>query len=187
MTIVTQAVEAGGMAPPATIRVWDPFVRAFHWTLVVLFASAFLSGDEVEWLHLSAGYEIVGLVLLRIAWGFVGPPHARFRAFVRPPREALAYLVDVVLLRPRRYIGHNPIGGVMIMVLLAMLGGLSATGYLMTTDAFWGAKWIEETHEALAYAMIGLITLHVCGVILASVTHRENLVKSMFTGRKRLD
>lgn len=185
MTLVTDTTVAGGATPPATTKVWDPFVRMFHWSLAGLFAIAFLTGDEVEWLHLAAGYGIVGLLAFRTAWGFIGPRHARFADFVRPPREVLAYVREVVFLRPRRYIGHNPAGGMMVVALLIMLVGISVTGYMMTTDEFWGAKWVEEAHEALSNAMLGLIALHVLGVIVSSLMHGENLVKAMFTGRKR--
>jgi cytochrome b len=185
MSFITETIEAGRVTQPATVNVWDPFVRVFHWSLVTLFVIAFLTGDEIEWLHLAAGYGIVALLALRIVWGFVGPRHARFSDFVRPPREVLAYVRDVLLLRPRRYLGHNPAGGVMIVALLTTFVATSVTGVMMTTYAFWGAKWVEEVHEALAYSMLGLIALHVLGVVVSSVMHRENLVKAMFTGRKQ--
>jgi cytochrome b len=87
--------------------------------------------------------------------------------------------------RAPRFLGHNPAGGVMILALLAMLIGISATGFMMTTDPFWDAEWVEELHEALVYASLGLIALHVAGVVVSSVEHGENLVKAMITGRKR--
>ncbi len=89
MSVITDTIEAGGVTPPATVKVWDPFVRVFHWSLVALFAITFLTGDDIEWLHLAAGYGTIGLIALRIVWGFVGPRHARFSDFVRPPREVL--------------------------------------------------------------------------------------------------
>lgn len=180
-----KAHEAGGLKPPATVKVWDPFVRIFHWSLVALFVVAFLTGDEIEWLHLTAGYAIAALVTLRIVWGFVGPRHARFSDFVKGPRAILAYLGKAIRLEAPRTLGHNPAGGAMIVALLLMLVGLSVTGILMTTDAYWGSKTLEEVHEALAYATLGLVALHVIGVVLASVEHGENLVKSMLTGWKR--
>jgi cytochrome b len=172
-------------AAPPMVRVWDPFVRLFHWSLVDLFVLAFITGDEVEWLHLAAGYAIVILVALRVAWGFVGLRHARFADFVRPPREVLAYLRDAARLRVSRYLGHNPAGGAMVLALLAMLAGITATGFMMTTDAYWGAQWVEDLHEGLVNAMLVLIGLHVAGVLLASFVHGENLVRAMITGRKR--
>jgi cytochrome b len=185
MTSVNHAIEAGGATPPATVKVWDPFVRAFHWSLAALFLLAYATGDEVEQVHIVAGYTIAGLLALRILWGLVGPRHARFSDFVRSPRAVLAYLRNMVLLRAPRYLGHNPAGGAMVVALIVMLIGTCTTGYMMTTDAYWGAEWVEEVHEALANLTVGLVVVHVLGVLVASFEHRENLVKAMITGRKR--
>lgn len=185
MSVINELIEAGGVTPPATIKVWDLFVRVFHWSLATLFVLAYATGDEIEKVHIAAGYAIAGLLAARIVWGFIGPPHARFSSFVRPPREVLAYLRDIMLLRAPRYIGHNPAGGAMVIALLVMLTATSVSGYMMTTDAFWGSKWVEEVHEAAAHLTLGLIVAHVVGVLVASFEHRENLVKAMFTGRKR--
>jgi cytochrome b len=185
MSAVNDTIEAGGVRPPATVKVWDPFVRLFHWSLAALFLVAYATGDELERVHIATGYAIAALVAARIVWGFVGPRHARFGSFVRPPREILAYLRDVALLEARRYLGHNPAGGAMIIALLAMLTGTCVTGYMMTTEAYWGAKWVEEVHETLADLTIGLVVVHILGVLIASFEHRENLVKAMITGRKR--
>lgn len=188
MTTVHDTVmtEAGGATPPATVKVWDPFVRVFHWSLVALFAIAYATGDEIERVHIMAGYAIAGLLALRIVWGFIGPRHARFADFVRSPREAMSYMRDVMLFRARRYIGHNPAGGLMVIALIVSLAGTSITGYMLTTDAYWGSKAMEEIHEALANATVVLVVLHVLGVLVASFEHRENLVKAMITGRKRI-
>jgi cytochrome b len=171
-------------APP-TVRVWDVFVRVFHWSLVALFVVAFVTGDTSEDLHIAVGYVIAVLVALRVVWGFIGSRHARFSDFVRSPAETLDYFRKAVRGRAPRYLGHNPAGGLMTLALLAMIGAIAATGYLMTTDAFWGSELMEELHEGLVYATLGLIVLHVAGVVLASLEHRENLIKAMFTGRKR--
>jgi cytochrome b len=185
MSAVNDTIGAGGATPPATVRVWDPFVRVFHWSLAILFLVAYATGDEIENVHIAAGYAIAGLIAARIVWGFIGPGYARFSNFVRPPREVLAYLRDVALLRAPRYIGHNPAGGAMIIALLAALMGTAITGYMMTTDAYWGAQWVEEVHKTLANFTMGLVVVHVLGVLVASFEHRENLVKAMITGRKR--
>jgi len=176
--------EAGGVSPPATVTVWDPFIRVFHWSLVLLFAVAFLTGDEIEWMHLWAGYAIAALVALRIVWGFIGSRHARFSDFAKGPSTVLKYLKQSTRLEAPRYVGHNPAGGAMIVLLIVMLIGISITGYLMTTDAFWGSKLLEEVHEAFAYITLGLVALHVLGVVVASLEHGENLVSAMITGRK---
>jgi cytochrome b len=185
MTFVNHTIEAGGVTPPATVKVWDLFVRMFHWSLATLFVAAYATGDELDRLHVAAGYAIAALLALRIVWGFVGPRHARFSNFVRPPREVLAYLRDAALLRGSRYLGHNPAGGAMIVALLAMLAATCITGIMMTTDAFWGARWVEEVHETLGNVTVSLIVFHVLGVLIASFEHGENLVKAMVTGRKR--
>ena len=186
MTAVNDTIGAGGVTPPATIKVWDRFVRVFHWSLATLFLVAYATGDEVEKVHIAAGYAIAGLVGARI---FSGGSSARLM-------HASAALSDVrgrcssisVTSRCSGHlgdIGHNPAGGAMILALLAMLIGISITGYMMTTDDYWGAKWVEEVHETLANLTIGLVVIHVLGVLVASFEHRENLIKSMITGRKR--
>ncbi len=193
MTGLTEKARAGGDLPPAeaaggsleTVRVWDPLVRVFHWSLVLLFATAWLTGDEVEWLHIYVGYGIAGLLAVRIVWGIVGTRHARFSDFVYRPSEVATYLADSVRLRAARYLGHNPAGGAMVTALLGVLAATAGTGILMTSDAFHDAHWVEEVHEALANLALILVGLHVAGVILASFEHGENLMKAMITGRKR--
>lgn len=161
-------------------------VRArFHWSVVALFIITFATGDEIARLHIAAGYMIAGLVAARIVWGFVGPRHARFSDFVRPPAETVNYMRQVIQGHATRYLGHNPAGGLMTPALLGMIAAISGTGLMMTTDAFWGAEWVEDLHEGLVFATLALIVVHVTGVIVTSVKHRENLVRSMITGRKR--
>lgn len=185
MSTINDIQEAGGITPSATVKVWDPFVRVFHWSLATLFLVAYLTGDEIEKVHIAAGYTIAGLLALRIVWGLIGPAHARFVNFVRSPRVVLAYMRDVALLRAPRYLGHNPAGGAMIVVLLLMLTGTAATGYMLTMEAFWGAGWAEEVHEVFANLTVGLVVFHIIGVLVASFEHKENLVRAMITGRKR--
>lgn len=185
MVTIPTTLQAGGTAPPATVKVWDPFVRIFHWSLAALFAAAFMTGDEIEWLHVGIGYAIGALVAARLVWGVIGTRHARFASFVRQPRVVFAYLRDVALLRAPRYLGHNPAGGAMIVALLALLAATGFTGYLMTTDAYWGSKALEKVHEAFANLTIATVVVHVLGVLVASLEHRENLIRAMFTGRKR--
>lgn len=187
------ALPGGEMSPggqtsepgAATVRVWDPLVRLFHWSLVAGFTVAYVTADEIQRIHELAGYAVAGLLVLRILWGFVGTPHARFSDFVRPPGEVASFLLDSIRLKARCFIGHNPAGGAMVLALIATLGGTCATGYMMTTDAFWGTGWVEDLHEVLANGALALVFLHLAGVLLASFEHRENLVLSMITGRKR--
>lgn len=177
--------EAGGIAPPATVRVWDPFIRLFHWSLAGLFAFAFLTGDALDRPHEIAGYAIAALIAMRVIWGLAGPRHARFSAFLHRPSTVAGFLRDTLRLRARRYLGHNPAGGLMVIALLIALVVISATGFMMTADAFAGSGWIGDVHEASAFAALGLVALHIGGVIVASFEHGENLVRAMITGRKR--
>jgi cytochrome b len=196
MSAPSEAVKAGGVMPPATataqrgasaltVRVWDPFVRIFHWSLVALFIVAFVTGDKFERLHIAIGYAIIALIALRVVWGFLGSRHALFGDFVRPPAETLGYMRKALRGRAPRYLGHNPAGGLMTLALLWMIAAIGSTGFIMTTDTFWGAEWVEDLHEALVYATFGLIALHVAGVLVSSYEHSENLIKAMITGHKR--
>lgn len=167
-----------------TIRVWDTFVRVFHWSLVVAFVTAYFAGDDYETVHLVAGYAAAALVTARVVWGVVGTGYARFAQFVRRPSTVLGYLADIATGREVRYLGHNPAGGAMIVALLVTIGGICLTGWLLT-DIFWGSKFFEDVHEWLTNLALVLIALHVAGVVIASVRHRENLPGAMVTGRKR--
>ncbi|MCB1754880.1 MAG: cytochrome b/b6 domain-containing protein [Gammaproteobacteria bacterium] len=168
-----------------TVRVWDPLVRVFHWSLLGLFIVAWASGDEWKELHELAGYGIAGLLVLRVIWGFIGSPHARFADFIYRPTVVWSYAKDMLARRARRYIGHNPAGGVMVIALLTMLGIICLSGILMTSDALWGEEWIEEVHEAAVNVTLFLVGLHIAGVVFSGLSHGENLVRAMFTGRKR--
>ena len=110
------------------IRVWDPLVRIFHWSLVAAFTIAYLTEDDWQSLHVWAGYTVAGLVAFRLVWGFIGTEHARFRDFVFSPRTILAYLKDMLAFRSRRYLGHNPAGGMMVIALLISLAATTLSG-----------------------------------------------------------
>jgi cytochrome b len=169
----------------AVVTVWDPLVRVLHWSLAVGVAVAFVS-DEARALHEAAGYLALAIVLLRVVWGVIGPRHARFRDFVRSPRIVIAYIADILRMRPRRYLGHNPAGGAMIVLMLVLVTVAGASGWLSQTDRFFGVGWVENLHAASANLLIALAVAHVAGVVLASFQHRENLIGAMFSGKKRL-
>jgi cytochrome b len=168
-----------------SVPVWDPLVRIFHWSLVLAFFSAYLLGDDGGSLHQAFGYTVLGLVAFRLVWGAVGSRHARFSNFVPSPRRLLAYFKDMLAGREARHLGHNPAGAAMIVALLLMLASTGLTGWLQTTDAWWGSEAMEEVHEVLANGTLLLVALHVLGVLYSSLRHHENLVRAMVTGRKR--
>jgi cytochrome b len=186
----------------------------FHWGLVGAFATAWLTADELQPVHEIAGYTVAALVAFRLVWGFVGSRYARFAQFLRGPGSTLAYLGDMTRGKERRYLGHNPIGAVMIVALLGTLSGTAFTGWLMEEPgrvamlpdmpAIVAPVWadddgdereysergevegpLKEVHETLANLMLLLVALHVGGVVLASFRHHENLARAMITGEKR--
>ena len=167
------------------VRVWDPLVRMFHWSLVSCFALAWVTSRRSEDIHQWAGYGAVTLVLIRLLWGFWGSPYARFSQFVRGPTVVLRYLMDIVRHREARHVGHNPAGAAMILTLLAAMALTAATGWMMTTDALFGVAWVEVAHSFAAHSLMLLAFLHVGGVVLASIRHRENLIGAMIRGWKR--
>jgi cytochrome b len=177
-------MEAGRSTRPATGKVWDPFIRTFHWSLVTLFGLAWATAD-LQSLHRPAGYAILALALLRVVWGFVGSRHARFTDFVRSPAVTLAYARDLLAGRAPRHHGHSPLAAVMILALLTMLVATGASGWLMTLDSYRSVEWLEELHEGLASVTLALVGLHVLAVAIMSVVHGESLVRAMITGRKR--
>jgi cytochrome b len=167
------------------IRVWDPFVRIFHWGLATSFLVAFLTRHGAGSLHYWAGGAAAALVLLRLLWGLLGTHYARFSQFVRGPRAVGGYLWAIATGREARYIGHNPAGGVMIIALMLIMLATAATGYLQTTDQFFGDEGMQKLHDVLGNGLLLLVLAHLAGVALASLRHRENLVAAMVSGRKR--
>ncbi len=177
-------LEADSTQQPAREKVWDLALRIFHWSLVFAFAIAFITGEESQNLHIVAGYFVGGLLLFRLVWGIIGPKHAKFSDFLYSPSITLSYMRDSMIGRAKRYMGHNPAGSAMVFAMLVILTALTGTGIAMTTDRFWGFDWLEELHEGLASLTLGLIVLHIAGVLFASRENHENLIKSMITGFK---
>ena len=187
------------LASPQRVRVWDGFVRIFHWSAVALVVLLVLTAHYgMEDVHMELGVDFLVLLAGRLAWGVIGTTHARFAGFVVPPQAGLRYLSEVLRGRPRRYIGHNPAGGWMVIALLFTLSVAHASGVILqatlefegplagllisASDAF--VDWVREVHRASVHALYGLVPLHLIGVLLASAQHRENLTWSMVTGYK---
>jgi cytochrome b len=171
------------------MAVWDPLVRAAHWALVGAIAVAWFTsefkGETANRVHEWAGYAALGVIGVRLAWGFAGSRRARFASFIRSPAQTLVYARAVVAGREARHIGHNPLGGWMVAALLLMATLAAGSGWLYVTDRYFGEEWLEDLHEGLANALFALIGLHVAGVAFTSWRQRENLVGAMLTGRKR--
>ncbi|MBL8201559.1 MAG: cytochrome b/b6 domain-containing protein [Chromatiales bacterium] len=180
---------AGNGRPEGAVRVliWDLPVRVFHWALVVSFAGAYwLSETErLRDIHVMFGYTVLGLVAFRLIWGFVGTRYARFRSFLFSPREALDYVQSLFRRSDPRYLGHNPAGSFAIWAILGVAALTGITGYATYNEI--GGDAVEEAHEILANGWLWLVGIHIGGVILGSLLHRENLVGAMITGHKRAE
>lgn len=206
------------MSGEERVKVWDIGVRLFHWTLVLLFAVSYLTGEDESMVHIYAGYGVIALIVFRLVWGFVGTRHARFTDFVRGPGATMDYAKSMLSGKPAYYLGHNPLGGWMVIALLLSLAGtcwsgleayaVEGHGPLALQESFFiqsalahgdededekegkhdkengGDEFWEEVHEVLSNLTLLLVVLHIAGVIVTSVIHREKLVKSMIDGYK---
>lgn len=177
--------------------IWDFPTRLFHWTLASSFAVAWLTAESDPWLavHVFCGYLMLGLVGFRAVWGFVGSHFSRFASFGFSPKGALTYLKEVLAGRAARFVGHNPTGSLVIYLLLALIVVIGATG-ILTLGAeeqhglaagwftFAQGSLFKPIHEIAAMVMLLLVGVHITGVVVESVLHRENLARSMVNGHK---
>lgn len=168
------------------VKVWDPAIRVFHWTLVAGFTANALILDDESKAHLWVGYMVVALVLLRLIWGFVGPRYARFSSFPPSVSGAGRQLGDIITGRKHIHPGHTPLGALMIYNLLLTILVIGFSGYLMTTDMFWGVEWPEELHEVAVLWAETSVMLHIAAVIFESWRINVNLPRSMVTGYKNI-
>jgi cytochrome b len=201
------------MTEEKTVQVWDIGVRLFHWSLVAFYSVAYISGEEEGFIHAYAGYAIISLLLFRVTWGIVGTRHARFTDFIFGPQAVLRYAKSMLARRPLHYLGHNPLGGWMVLALLISLSIASWTGleaYAMEGKGPLATNfqinvispvsadghdekengednlW-KELHEVFAHLTLILVVIHVLGVVSASLLHHENLIRAMVTGDKTIN
>jgi cytochrome b len=183
-------------ADSSTIKVWDPLVRVFHWSLVFFFLLAFIAEDDWLNLHVQAGYAVSFLIGFRLLWGLVGSRNARFITFVKSPTVMLAYLKGMLSFKVPHYSGHNPLGAAMVIILLLCVALVSFTGMSIiagegngplagTVFSTLNGDWVEDVHEFFANFTLLMVLAHVAGVLFSSLLEGENLVKSMMTGRKK--
>lgn len=193
------------------VKVWDIAVRIFHWSLVLFFTVAYLTGEEESQLHNWSGYVVLGLIVFRVVWGIIGTRYARFWSFIYSPANTIAYARSLLKGNPTHYLGHNPLGGWMVIALLIFISLTSWTGLELEAaegrgplamdvtiispvyangdgehkrEAGEGDEFWEELHEFFANITVFLVFLHIGGVVFSSIVHRENLVRAMVTGYK---
>lgn len=182
------------------MKVWDLPTRLFHWSLVVLIATSYVSIQE-GWMriHLIAGYVMLGMLVFRVIWGFVGSDTARFVRFLKSPLAAFAHLGRMYRREDDLEVGHNAAGGWMVLVLLLALAVQVGTGLCANTDdsffvngplaAYVGQPWSDQLSRLHGYnfnILLALIGLHVLAVLAYAVLKRQDLVRPMITGKKRL-
>lgn len=176
------------------IKIWDLPTRIFHWLLVFGFVVAYLTEDDLLPVHVWAGYLVIALLIFRLVWGFIGNTYARFSQFLCSPKQSLNYAKDLIAGKSKRYLGHNPAGALMIVLLLlcllattftglAVYGADQAAGPLASIGNAHEEFW-EEIHEFFANFTLCLVFIHILGVIVESRIHKESLVKAMLNGFK---
>ena len=185
----------------ARIKVWDPLIRSFHWLLLLSFVAAYVAiKTGMQELHMICGYLLCALLIIRMVWGLVGSTYARFASFVYHPLTVMDYLQSIFRGNPQRHLGHNPAGGMMVMVLLMLLltvalsglvilAAIEYEGPLLGLTAGLSDAWayrFENFHRLAVDIVWVMVAMHIIGVVLASVQHRENLVLSMFNGYKKM-
>ena len=190
------AVEAGGEL--RRVQVWDLPVRIFHWVLLLLVSFSWWSGKEggsAMQYHMWSGYAILTLVFFRLVWGFCGGGNARFTAFVRGPGAVLAYMQTLFARRAGAHLGHNPLGGWSVVLLLVCLAVQTGSGLFanddIATEGPLGRLVSKSTSDLLTtvhaynfYVLLGLVTTHIAAVLFYLLYKSENLVRPMVTGYK---
>lgn len=193
MTEPTTSSHSAADASSRTVSVWDFPTRIFHWSFAVFVVIAF-SSSELDggafWIHVYSGTLLLGFIAFRIIWGVIGSRHAQFGDFVHGPRTVSDYTQRLLTFRPPYSVGHNPLGGWMVMALLGVVLLASLTGMMVNDDGYVGplahigGGVFGEAHEGFGSFVMVLVGAHVLGVVLHGVISRENLVRSMITGLK---
>lgn len=184
-----------------TVRLWDPALRIFHWALVISVAGAWglaEFGPDIMTLHFYFGYAVAGLLVFRILWGLIGPKSARFSHFIYGPKTTISYLKDMFKREPSYWPGHNPFGALAVFALLAILAiqvltGLAAdpddyinVGPLASYVGYDNARTATGLHHIFASLLQIIVILHIAAVVFYKIWKKENLIKPMITGWKKV-
>jgi len=172
------------LPPRLHVVVWDPLLRTFHWLNAVLVSANYWWLEPGDTAHEWVGYGVLALLAIRIVWGFAGPPNARFASFWPTPRRLAAHWQD---LRERRFDpaqGHNPVGALMILLLLSLLALTAISGWMQGLDRFWGEDWVQQLHKYAATVLMTATAVHVGAVLVMSRYTKLGLIRAMITGRR---
>ncbi|MEO1067062.1 MAG: cytochrome b/b6 domain-containing protein [Pseudomonadota bacterium] len=193
----------GGQADSSTLsrqKVWDIPTRLFHWALATTVLAGWYFGEfrtftTIEW-HFYLGYATIGLLVFRILWGFVGPVSARFSTIFASLKHLIPYMRKIARREPSGVAGHNPLGGLSVLALLAVLTVQTTTGLFAEDDAFFASGplssharsdwvlWANQIHHQSSRILLILVGLHLCAILFYHVWKRENLIGPMVTGWK---
>lgn len=169
-----------------TVRVWDPVVRLFHWSLAFAFVANYFVTEAGEGWHRWIGYFAVAWICVRTVWGFIGRGAARWSDFWPTPARVKAHVQALLGGRDVHRLGHSPLGALVMLLMMTAMLALGVTGYMLEEiDLFWGEEWLENLHEWIANGLAALVALHLFAAAFESIRLRDNLPLSMITGRRK--
>ncbi|MDO3382456.1 cytochrome b/b6 domain-containing protein [Gilvimarinus algae] len=170
----------------STVKLWDPLVRLFHWSIAGIFVANYWLNEEGDDWHQWLGYTAASLIGVRLLWGFIGPRPARWADFFPTPAKLKAHLCALVKRRDYHRMGHTPLGAVVMILMMLGFIGLAVTGYMMAEiDRYWGVQWVEDIHGYIANTLLALVILHIAAALYESLQLKENLPLSMITGKRK--
>ena len=168
-----------------SVLVWDFPVRVFHWLLVISFAGAWITSESEaqQMIHYAFGYTACALALFRIIWGIVGTRYARFSQFIKGPAETIHHIKSLLIGNQHAGVGHNPAGALAMISLMVLVLLIGLTGYWSVKE-FLG-DLMSGAHETIANIALGVVIIHIAAAIIMSFMQKENLIRSMVTGKKQ--
>lgn len=180
---------------PKTTYVWDHWIRLSHWLIAVLIPANYWLLEPGEPKHEWVGYLLLALILARVIWGVYGSPNARIKGFFPYPKALIAYIKLYKVNKKKTTAqlanyhknkpGHNPLGALMIVFLWAVILIISITGWLQTTDKYWGEEWVQNLHSYSANTILITACLHIAAVFFMQIYYKQSLIKPMITGYRK--
>lgn len=171
---------------PQTEKLWDPLIRLFHWSIAAIVVANYFFNEEGDDWHQWLGYVAIAWLTVRFFWGFFGSGAARWSDFFPTRANLTAHVTALVKGEPYHRMGHSPLGGLVIILMMLCILSLGITGLMMEEiDYFWGEDWVEDLHALIANVLIALVSIHLFAALFESYRLKENLPLSMITGKRR--